>query len=243
MVLRDVVAAISRAKDEMADRVLYRALANSMRDAAGGDEDRAIAAAKCLEIADIYDLYEEAKTRHGGVDFGDLIALPAKLLETDAALRTAVQLRHRHILVDEYQDVNRASARLLKAVAGGGERLWVVGDSRQSIYRFRGASSANLARFTADYPGGSVDQLGVNYRSTDQVVSTLVAIAPHMSASQGMLPLALQADRGSGPSRPEIRRFETLDDEAAGLPRAFANLRPPGCRCVTRPCFAARTIG
>ena len=183
MVLRDVVAAISRAKDEMADPAHYRALANAMLDAAGSDEDKATAAAKCLEIADIYDLYEEAKTRHGGVDFGDLIALPAKLLESDEALRTAIQLRHRHVLVDEYQDVNRASARLLKAVAGGGERLWVVGDSRQSIYRFRGASSVNMARFTSDYPGASVGQLGVNYRSTEQIVSTVVAIAPCMSAS------------------------------------------------------------
>lgn len=228
MVLRDVVAAISRAKDEMADPAHYRALAIAMRDAAGDDEEKVIAAAKCLEIADIYDLYEEAKTRHGGVDFGDLIALPAKLLETDGALRTAVQLRHRHVLVDEYQDVNRASARLLKAVAGGGERLWVVGDSRQSIYRFRGASSANMARFTSDYPGASVDQLGVNYRSTDQIVSTIVAIAPRMSASQGMLPLALEADRGSGPSLPEIRRFETLDDEEAGIAARIRELEAAG---------------
>src|SRR3546814_14152325 len=93
MVLRDVVAAISRAKDEMADPARYRALALAMLDAAGADEDKQVAAAKCLEIADIYDLYEDAKTRHGGVDFGDLIMLPAKLLETDAAIRTAVPLR------------------------------------------------------------------------------------------------------------------------------------------------------
>ncbi|MDP2780403.1 UvrD-helicase domain-containing protein, partial [Devosia sp.] len=210
MVLRDVVAAISRAKDEMADPARYRALALAMRDAAGADEDRQVAAAKCLEIADIYDLYEDAKSRHGGVDFGDLIMLPAKLLETDAAIRTAVQLRHRHVLVDEYQDVNRASARLLKAVVGDGERLWVVGDSRQSIYRFRGASSANMARFSTDYPGAVVDQLGVNYRSTEQVVHAFAAVAPHMGASHGMLPLALEADRGAGPGKPEIRRFETL---------------------------------
>ncbi len=228
MVLRDVVAAISRAKDEMADPARYRALANAMLDAAGGDEEKAIAAAKCLEIADIYDLYEEAKTRHGGVDFGDLIALPAGLLESDAAIRTAVQLRHRHVLVDEYQDVNRASARLLKAVAGGGDQLWVVGDSRQSIYRFRGASSANMARFTSDYPGASVGQLGVNYRSTEQIVSTVVAIAPCMSASQGMLPLALEADRGTGPNRPEVRRFETLDDEAAGIAARIRELEAAG---------------
>lgn len=228
MVLRDVVAAISRAKDEMADPARYRALANAMQDAAGGDEDKARAAAKCLEIADIYDLYEEAKTRHGGVDFADLIALPTKLMETDEALRAAVQLRHRHVLVDEYQDVNRASARLLKAVTGGGDRLWVVGDSRQSIYRFRGASSANMGQFIADYPGASVDQLGVNYRSTGQIVSTVVAIAPRMSASQSMLPLALEADRGAGPTRPEVRRFETLEDEVAGIAARVRELEAAG---------------
>ena len=61
------------------------------------------------------------------------------MLEDDETVRIGVQLRHRHVLVDEYQDVNRASARLLKMVAGDGERLWVVGDARQSIYRFRGA--------------------------------------------------------------------------------------------------------
>lgn len=228
MVLRDVVAAISRAKDEMADPARYRALAVAMRDAAGSDEDKRVAAAKCLEIADIYDLYEEVKTRHGGVDFGDLIMLPARLLETDEALRTAVQLRHRHVLVDEYQDVNRASARLLRAVAGNGERLWVVGDSRQSIYRFRGASSTNMAQFSDDYPGATVDQLCVNYRSTEQIVQTVVAVAPRMGASQGMLPLALEADRGAGLSASEVRSFETLSDEEAGIAARIKELEAAG---------------
>src|SRR3546814_20178570 len=99
-----------------------------MLDAAGADEDKQVAAAKCLEIADIYDLYEDAKTRHGGVDFGDLIMLPATLLETHAAIRTAVQHRHRHVLVEAYQDVNRASARLFTAAVGERERLGEVGD-------------------------------------------------------------------------------------------------------------------
>ena len=99
------------------------------------------------KLRDIYDLYEEALRKHVGVDFGDLIMRPARLLEDDEAVRVDVQLRHRHVLVDEYQDVNRASARLLKTVAGDGERLWVVGDARQSIYRFRGASSENMVRF------------------------------------------------------------------------------------------------
>jgi len=141
-----------------------------------------------------------------------------------------VRLRHRHVLVDEYQDVNRASALLLKMVAGDGERLWVVGDARQSIYRFRGASSENMVRFAADYPGAVIDQLGVNYRSTEQIVRSFVAVAPRMGASKGMLALALDADRGDGPSRPEIRRFETLDDEAEGVAASIRQLESTGLR-------------
>ena len=231
MVLRDIVNAISRAKDEMVGPERYRTLAKAMgAEAAVRDDDAQIAAAKCLEIADIYDLYEEALRKYGGVDFGDLIMRPARLLEDDEAVRISVQLRHRHVLVDEYQDVNRASARLLKSVAGNGERLWVVGDARQSIYRFRGASSENMVRFGSDYPGAVTDQLGVNYRSTGQIVHSFVGVAPHMGASNGMLTLELEADRGKGPNRPEVRRFETLDDEAEGVAASIRQLEGAGVR-------------
>lgn len=223
MVLKDIVSAISRAKDELVDAGAYRQLALRMRDTAV-DEKSQIDAEKCLEIADIYDLYQQALGRHGGVDFGDLIMRPARLLEADEEVRLAVQLRHRHVLVDEYQDVNRASARLLKALAGDGQRLWVVGDARQSIYRFRGASSTNMVRFAEDYPGASVDRLEVNYRSTEQIVKTVEAIAPNMGASKGMLALKLKADRGTGPTRPDVRRFETLQDEAAGIAASIREL-------------------
>ena len=231
MVLRDIVNAISRAKDEMVGPERYRALAKAMKaETVGRDEDARVAAAKCLEIADIYDLYEEALRSHGGVDFGDLIMRPTRLLEDDEAVRIGVQLRHRHVLVDEYQDVNRASARLLKTVAENGERLWVVGDARQSIYRFRGASSENMVRFGSDYPGAVTDQLGVNYRSTEQIVHGFVAVAPHMGASNGMLPLQLEADRSKGTNRPEIRRFETLNDEAEGVAASIRQLERAGVR-------------
>lgn len=227
MVLRDVIPAISRAKDELVDRIRYRKLAEAMQTAAD-DAEAHVAAEKCLEIADIYDLYEQAKRDKGAVDFGDLIMQPALLLESDMALKHAVQLRHRHLLVDEYQDVNRASACLLKAVAGDGERLWVVGDSRQSIYRFRGASSTNMARFCDDYRGAVIDQLAINYRSTEQIVATFVGVAPQMGASEGMLSLELAADRGSGPNKPEIRRYDTLDDEVGGIAASIQELESMG---------------
>lgn len=229
MVLRDIVGAISRAKDEMVGPLRYRELAKAM-EANPCDEDVRIAAAKCLEIADVYDLYQAALRKHGGVDFGDLIMRPTELLEKDEAVRVGVQLRHRHILVDEYQDVNRASARLVKMVAGDGERLWVVGDARQSIYRFRGASSENMVRFTSDYPGAVIDQLGINYRSTGQIVRGFVAVAPHMGASRGMLTLALEPDHGEGQTHPEVRRFETLDDEAEGVAASIRQIESSGTR-------------
>jgi len=230
MVLREVVAAISRAKDEMTTPSRYRELAQGMVDRAGGDGEARTAAQKCLEIAGIYDLYERAIRERGAVDFGDLIMRPALLLESDSAIRTAVQLRHRHVLVDEYQDVNRASSRLLKAISGDGKRLWVVGDSRQSIYRFRGASSTNMNAFSSEYPGAISDQLNVNYRSTQQVVGTLVDVAPRMGASKGMLPLSLIAERGPGPSQPEIRRYDTLADEAAGIAARIRELERTGIK-------------
>jgi DNA helicase-2/ATP-dependent DNA helicase PcrA len=227
MILREIVAAISRAKDEMTDHQRYRALAEGMLQRVR-DENARTAAEKCLEVARIYDLYEQAIRERGAVDFGDLIMRPALLLESDLRLKAAVQLRHRHVLVDEYQDVNRASGRLLKAVAGDGKRLWVVGDSRQSIYRFRGASSTNMAAFVRDYPEAVADQLSINYRSTRQIVDTVASIAPHMGASREMLPLAFTSERGVGPAKPEIRRYDTLEDEAAGIAASIRQLENSG---------------
>jgi len=215
-ILREIIQAISRAKDELTSPERYRELSQKMLDAAT-DVDSRKAAEKCLEIAAVYELYESALDKFKGVDFGDLIMRPTLLLESDQAIRATVQLRHRHVLVDEYQDLNRASAGLLKAIAGDGKRLWVVGDARQSIYRFRGASSANMIAFKDDYANAVTDQLGVNYRSTEQIVQAVVGIAPNMGASNGMLPLQLAADRGSGPTAPQIRRLETLEDECGAL--------------------------
>lgn len=228
LVLRDVLEAISRAKDELADSDRYRELAERMLANAGEEEEACAKAEKCLEVAEIYARYECELKLRGAVDFGDLVMRPALLLESDQTVCEEVRERHQHVLVDEYQDVNRASARLLKAVVGIGERLWVVGDARQSIYRFRGASSANMAKFPEqDYPGAEVDQLEVNYRSTQEIVDSFVAVAPNMGASKGMEQLALEA-RCGGAKRPEIFRYGTLEDEAAGIAANIRNLEQEG---------------
>jgi DNA helicase II / ATP-dependent DNA helicase PcrA len=227
LILRDMVTAISRAKDEVVLPEQYRLLAESMEARATDDATRQ-AAEKALEVAAVYAVYEQELTKRGAVDFGNLIMSPTLLLEQDERARLTVQLRHRHVLVDEYQDVNRASARLLRAVAGDGHRLWVVGDSRQSIYRFRGASSTNMANFEGEYANAAVNRLQINYRSSDEIVKTLEAVAPHLGASRGMLPLSLVAAHGSSGIRPQIRRFDTVEQEAEGIAASVAELRTNG---------------
>src|SRR5690554_5589782 len=188
--LGDMLSAISRAKDEVVNAEEYRALAEAML-ASAEDEKQREQAEKCLDVAQLYQAYEPLLQQNDGVDFGDLISLPVRLVESDTEVRKLLSSRHQYILVDEYQDVNRASVRLLKAIAGEGKKLWVVGDSRQSIYRFRGASSINMKRFTDDFPGAQLAELGTNYRSSSEIVELYRYFSTSMKASDEALPLQI----------------------------------------------------
>jgi len=198
----DILTAVSRAKDEVVGPQAYLALAQGMRTAA--TEPAAIEAAeRAGEVARFYARYEELKAAAGCVDFGDLVMRPVLLLERDEAVRGQLQGDYDHILVDEYQDVNRSSVRLLTALKPTGKNLWVVGDAKQSIYRFRGASSFNMARFGhQDFPEGVRDSLDINYRSTSEIVGAFSTFAARMSAADG--PTVLEADRGAGGAQPEL---------------------------------------
>jgi DNA helicase II / ATP-dependent DNA helicase PcrA len=228
--LGDMLSAISRAKDEVCDPTTYRALAEAMaaQADADGDESAAARAVKVMDVAILYEAYEQQLRTAGLLDFGDLVMRPVQLVEQEVGVREALRERHHHVLVDEYQDVNRASVRLLKAIVGDGERLWVVGDARQSIYRFRGASSANMAGFTRDFPAGVIGQLDVNYRSTQEVVETFVGFARQMKASSGMLDLRLTATRGPSGHRHQVRRVEQPVDEGAAVAARILELKEQG---------------
>ncbi len=198
----DILTAISRAKDEVANPQTYLALAQTMR-AAATDPAATEAAERVEEIARVYARYEELKATAGCVDFGDLVMQPVLLLERDEAVRTQLQSDYDHVLVDEYQDVNRSSVRLLTALKPTGENLWVVGDAKQSIYRFRGASSFNMTRFgREDFAEGIRNNLDINYRSTSEIVGAFSTFAATLSAADG--PTALEADRGPGGAPPEV---------------------------------------
>ncbi len=210
--LRNILSAISRAKDEVVDNIRYRELAEQMMAVATTDED-IVAAEKCLEIAAVFDLYEELKAARGEVDFGDLVARPTMLLESDAEVRAELQRLYDHVLVDEYQDVNRASVRLLKALKPDGTNLWVVGDAKQSIYRFRGASSFNIDRFeTEDFLGGASRPLSINYRSSQEICDTFKGFAQtRMAAAEPGF--EAKAHKGSNGISPVFVSVDSKDRE------------------------------
>jgi superfamily I DNA/RNA helicase/Zn-dependent peptidase ImmA (M78 family) len=224
--IADLLSAISRAKDEVVDAVQYRDLAQRMRDTATSPEE-VEAAERVLEVATVYEAYEELKRQAGCVDFGDLVLRPVQLLEANEALRRQLQQTYDHVLVDEYQDVNRSSVRLLSALKPDGNHLWVVGDGKQSIYRFRGASSFNISRFGCeDFPGGITSYLERNYRSVPEIVDTFSAFAMGMRA--GGTHSRLEANRASGGVSPELRVVATGDLTSAALAENIEQMRLAG---------------
>lgn len=174
-----ILRAISRAKDELVTPDDYRRLAQLMLEQAG-DEEGLAKAQKALEVAGLYELYESSLQRRGDTDFGGLIMLTTQLLQQQPDALAALRERYSHILVDEFQDINRASGVLLRLLAGEEQRVWVVGDANQAIYGFRGASPANIAQFQQDYPGAVVLPLSRNYRSRPDIV----ALAEHFRRQQ-----------------------------------------------------------
>lgn len=126
-------------------------------------------AVKCLDAARFYGAYETLLIRECLMDYGDLIMLATRIVENSEATEEICG-DVRFILVDEFQDVNHASGRLVRALDNKRGVVWAVGDVKQSIYRFRGASPSNLLDFNSDYPGANFAFLGNNYRSVKDVV-------------------------------------------------------------------------
>ncbi len=122
------------------------------------------------EIDDLGRAFADYKRRHGLVDYGDLLALTVRLLESDEAARTKVAGACRYVLVDEYQDTNRLQARLVELFASAHGNVTAVGDDAQSIYRFRGADVGNILAFPDAFPGTRLFKLEQNYRSTQPIL-------------------------------------------------------------------------
>jgi DNA helicase-2/ATP-dependent DNA helicase PcrA len=127
-------------------------------------------------IAEAYASYERRLAANNAVDFGDLIARTARMLEEDDVVREELRARFHYVMVDEFQDTNNAQYRILRALVNDSHNLCVVGDDDQAIYRWRGADVRNLQYFRRDFAGAAVVKLEENYRSTKRILKAANAV-------------------------------------------------------------------
>jgi ATP-dependent DNA helicase Rep len=174
-----IVAEIARDADKARSRAMQwrisawkNALIPPEEAAKLADDELSAAAAR------VYVEYERTLRAYQAVDFDDLIALPVRLFETNAEVCERWQSRLRYLLVDEYQDTNRAQYKLLRLLAGVRGAFTAVGDDDQAIYAWRGADVENLRQLAEDWPRLKVIKLEQNYRSTARILAaanTLIA--------------------------------------------------------------------
>ena len=146
-------------------------------------------------VAEVYRLYQKRLREFDAMDFDDLIGQYVRLLEEHADVRDELHERFQHLLIDEYQDTNRAQYQLVKLLAGGRGNLVAVGDEDQSIYRFRGADINNILNFEKDFPGATIVKLEQNYRSTGNILDAATGVVSNNIARKGK---TLYTESGAG---------------------------------------------
>ncbi|MGD2121319.1 MAG: UvrD-helicase domain-containing protein [Gemmatimonadota bacterium] len=157
-------------------------------------------------VARVYPVYQEALKNHDAFDFDDLLVKPVELLESHPEILEEYRNRFSFLLVDEYQDTNRAQFRFLELLAGEAANLMVVGDDDQSIYAWRGADIRNILDFEASFPAAKVVRLEENYRSTEKILEAANQVIRHNVDRKGK---NLRTQRRGGDS---ISVTETLDE-------------------------------
>ncbi len=146
-------------------------------------------------IAQIYWEYEVALRRNNAFDFDDLLIKPLEIFTHHRDVLERYQQKFRFILVDEYQDTNKAQYYLIKMLSADHGRVCVVGDEDQSIYRWRGADIENILSFERDFPGCKVIRLEQNYRSTQLILRAANEV---VARNRRRLGKNLWSERGEG---------------------------------------------
>ncbi|PRS27074.1 DNA helicase PcrA [Bacillus pumilus] len=153
---RSILGSISSAKNELIDAEEYAKTAGDFYDQV---------------VSDVYTDYQKRLLKNQSLDFDDLIMMTIRLFERIPEVLEHYQRKFQYIHVDEYQDTNRAQYMLVKLLAQRFQNICVVGDSDQSIYRWRGADITNILSFEKDYPSSEVILLEQNYRSTKRILN------------------------------------------------------------------------
>ena len=172
------------------------------------------------ELSTLYQQYQQRLRAAGALDFDDILLHTYLLLRDREEVRRKYRERFRFILVDEYQDTNKAQHRILSLLTTPESDICVVGDDAQSIYGFRGADIDNILHFQQQYPGTKVVKLECNYRSTQCIVEAANSIIRH---NEGQIPKKVYAAGDVG-DRIEVFSADSDRREAAQVARRIVNL-------------------
>ena len=189
---------ISHQKDELVSPGQYR------------EEALRAADREMLQIADVYAEYQKRLKRSNAVDFDDLISLTVQLFRENPDVLEHYQERWHYLMVDEYQDTNKAQFVFVSLLAQKYRNLCVVGDDDQPIYRFRGADIGNILNFEQIFPDTKVIRLEQNYRSTQNILDAANGV---ISNNQGRKKKRLWTENGTG-DPVCVRRFDDARAEA-----------------------------
>ena len=223
--LAALAALFSRLKDEDIAPEEYRAHAAALTIAAETDGDPPGRAAlrddarRHLELSAAYGRYQELLGEAGAIDFGDQVRLALTLLREHPAARRGLQARFRYVLVDEFQDVNRAQAQLVALIAEPHRNVTVVGDDDQSIYRFRGAATGAIVDFLGHFQRVRMVVMRRNYRSRAPILDASYRLIrfndpDRLEVQRGIAKRLVPHRRGIGPAPVRQIAFTTGTDEA-----------------------------
>ncbi len=204
-----------------------------------GNNDRAEAAVETarrqLELARAYRRYQELLASNGFIDFGDQVALALRLVRESPSVREQLQARFRYVLVDEFQDTNRAQSELVAVIGQAHRNVTVVGDDDQSIYKFRGAAISNILDFQDRYRGARVVVLRRNYRSLAPILEAAYRLVrfndPDRLEVRSGISKRLHAERSAGePAQVRLEAFASGSEEADWIAAEIARRISSGGR-------------
>jgi DNA helicase II / ATP-dependent DNA helicase PcrA len=220
---------MSRLKDEDVSVEEYVDWANSQELAESASDAQKLEVEKYKELARICRHYQELKTKHSFMDFGDLICTTLELFRKRPNILSQYQQKFKYILVDEYQDTNYAQNQLVNLLARARKNLTVVADDDQAIYRWRGAAVSNVKQFRTEYPNSKLVVLTHNYRSNQEILDSSYGLIQHNNPDrlevQENIVKKLISNRRTKGGPVEFIHAERSEDEADAVIKKINELR------------------
>ena len=193
---RSVLSEISNSKNEMLTPMQYKLRTNNE--------------IRKEKIAEIYEIYQRRLKENNALDFDDIINLTIQILTENQDVLEYYSEKFKYVLVDEYQDTNKAQFTLITLLSGRHGNITVVGDNDQGIYSFRGADITNILNFEKDFPGTKIIKLEQNYRSTKAILDAANAVIKH---NEKKYEKNLWTEKEGG-KRPEVAILDNEYEEA-----------------------------